>query len=112
VPVEKIRFDHRDESDPPDWEYHGYFLTYTEPGYRLDARYYEHEPDRVTVLAVQDPPRRGFGEEIPYSDPRLARAAGELLASVGATRLYLADRGADGSGVFVNLDRLRSDSSN
>ena len=101
--VEMVRFDEvADEGDPSGEDYHGFTLTYTEPGYRVVARYYEHSPDRVTVYLLADPPRQGFGEEIPYEDPRLGRAARELLASVDATRLILLDRGVDGASVEVD----------
>lgn len=107
--VEKTRFDERDDGEPPEWAYHGYHLTYTEPGYQLLARFYDDMPDQVSVHALKDPPRRGFDEEIPYGDARLARAAIELLSAVGASRLILEDRGVNATRVEVDLARLRAE---
>lgn len=105
--VQKVRFDDVDEPGFP--EYHGYHLTYSEPGYQLSARFYDDRPDLVSVLAIQDPPRHDFHEEIPYGDARLARAAVELLAAVGASRLILENRGVNGTRVEVDLERLHSE---
>ena len=104
--VDKLRFHDRDSDEPPAWEYHGYYLTYGEPGYRLTARLYDYEPDTVRVDPLADPPREGFDTEVPYSDPRLARAAQQLLTATGATRIVLLGRGVDGASVELDLARF------
>jgi hypothetical protein len=109
VTVERTRFDDVDEPDEAGlvgYEYHGWHLIFRADGYELRGVCYDDEPDIVTVSRPPDPPRQGFGEEIPYDDPRFARAVTALVAASKADRAYCKDCGSDGSRVSLDLGRL------
>jgi hypothetical protein len=108
--IEKVRFDDVDEEDPLAEQYHGFNLKYTDGDFVVKARFYDDEPDHISLIAVGDmaAPER---EDIPYGDVRLARAVHELLAAVGVQRFVVAHRDPSGELMEVDLDRVFGGSS-
>ena len=104
--VAKVRFD--DVDFAAGYAYHGYYLTYEEPEYRLAARLYDDEPEQVTIYS-SDIPQSGT-EDLPDADDRFLRAAIALAEAVGARRVVVLDFvGAQGirRETAVDLRRLQ-----